>query len=43
VRGELVAFILRIELSSTVETPLYTEREEVPTVHVLEFQINARD
>jgi hypothetical protein len=43
VHVELIAFIFRIDLSSALETPLYTEREEVPAVHVLEFQIHARD
>lgn len=42
-RMGLTAFTFRIDLSSTLEASLYTEREKVLTVHILEFQINARD
>jgi len=43
VRVELIALFFRIYLSYTLETSLYTEREKVLEVHVLEFQIHARD
>ena len=42
-RVELIAFIFRIDLSSTLETSLYTEREQVLTVHMMGFRIHARD
>ena len=42
-RVELIAFVFRIDLSSTLEMSLCTGREQVLTVHVLEFHIHARD
>jgi hypothetical protein len=43
VRMKLTAFFFRIDLSSAMETSLETVREKVLTVHVIEFQIYARD
>ena len=42
-RVDLTAFIFRIDLSTTLEASICTEKEKVLTVHILEFQIHARD